>query len=154
MKERTSVLFELAEQDLKFATEILFVAPNMAAVHAQECAEKSLKAVLWELSDIQDDELRGKIGHDSIRAVTKVLGQTIIDVSRRSGYDHLESKLRSQKELPGWQLAMLLYYAFSTTFEEPFDSSIPCQFLKPKTIGPTVSTRRLSLVLFSLGSGK
>ena len=122
MKERTSTLFELAKMDLKIANDLVEKMPNLAAFHAQQCAEKSLKALVWELNDTEDeDELRARIKHDSIRAVTKVVSQMIRRAMRRSGYYGVEAKLRKQKETQAGRLAFLLYLAASATFDDIFE---------------------------------
>jgi HEPN domain-containing protein len=121
MKERTRNYFELAESDLTVANENVESKPNIAAFHAQQCAEKALKAMVWELSDIEDeDELISKIKHDSIRAVNKVLTQAVKDSMQGSGYYSLGSKLRKQKDAPGGSLALLIYLASSMSFEKVF----------------------------------
>ncbi len=122
MKERTRVFFELAEQDLSVAGEIIDTAPNLAAFHAQQAAEKSLKAMVTELSkDADEDYLRKRLRHDTIKAVLRVLTETIKDVSRRSGYYGLHAKLERQKDTADGKLAILLYYSFSRAFDTFFD---------------------------------
>jgi hypothetical protein len=121
MKERTRVLFELAEQDLKAADYLLSGTPNLAAFHAQQAVEKSLKAMVTELSrDIDEDYLRKRIRHDSIKAVLRVLAEAMIDASRRAGYYGLEATLNRQRDTPEGKLALLLYYAFSQAFDTVF----------------------------------
>ncbi len=122
MKDRTRTLFQLAEMDLNVANRVLEEMPNQAAFHAQQCAEKSLKAVVWELNEAEDeDELRARIKHDSIKAVTRVMSQMIRKSMRRSGYQGLEGRLRKQGDTEAGKLALLLYLASSAAFDDVFD---------------------------------
>jgi len=121
MKERTRNLFELAENDLKVATDTVEAMPNVAAFHAQQCEEKALKAMVWELSkEIDEDQLRAKIKHDSIRAVTRVLAHALKDTMSRSGFFAMEGKLRKQRGTAGGSLALLIYLSASSMFENVF----------------------------------
>jgi HEPN domain-containing protein len=121
VKERTRSLFDLAEADLKVAIDNIDPFPHIAAFHAQQCAEKALKAMVWELSHVNDeDELRARIKHDSIRAITKVLTQAIKESMRRSDFDSIERRLRKQKDTAGGRLALLLYLAAITSFDNVF----------------------------------
>jgi HEPN domain-containing protein len=121
MKERTRSLFELAEADLKVANDNIDALPHIAAFHAQQCAEKALKAMVWELSDaVDEDELRARIKHDSIRAVTKVLTQAIKESMRRSDLSSIERRLRKQKDTANGRLALLLYLAGMTSIDNIF----------------------------------
>lgn len=121
MKERTRSLFDLAEADLKVANDNIDALPHLAAFHAQQCAEKALKAMVWELSRvINEDELRARIKHDSIRAVTKVLTQAIKESMNRSDFDSIERRLRKQKDTAGGRFALLLFLAAMTSFDSLF----------------------------------
>lgn len=122
-KKRTTQLFALARQDLDVGRQVLDNFPNIAAFHAQQCAEKSLKAILVELSDVQsEEEIRPRIRHNSIMAVLGVLGQIVRDVAKRSGLPGLESTLRSARndKKSGSQLAWLLYFAFTSAYSDFF----------------------------------
>jgi HEPN domain-containing protein len=122
MKERTQILFQLAEMDLKIAYVILEEMPNQAAFHAQQCAEKSLKAVVWELNETEDeDELRSRIKHESIRAVTQVISLMMRRTMRESGYQDLEGKLLKQKNTESGKLTLLLYLASSAALDNVFE---------------------------------
>ncbi len=115
------MLFELAENDLKVASSLIETMPNQAAFHAQQCAEKALKAVVWELNDTEDeDELRSRIRHDSVRAVLRVTASAIRTTLRNSEFYRVEGTLRKQQDTQGGRLAMILYLAVSTSFDEIF----------------------------------
>ena len=122
MKDRTRTLFQLAKMDLKTALNLLDEMPSQAAFHAQQCAEKALKAIVWELNDTEnEDELRARIKHDSIKAVTKVMSQMIRRSMRRSGFQGLEGRLRKQGNTEAGKLALLLYLASSAAFDDVFE---------------------------------
>ena len=98
MKKRVSNLFDLAENDAKEADRCVASSPNLAAFHAQQCAEKSLKAFCLELSDIDEIQEEGflrKIGHDSIRAVMKSVARILNNVFERSGYNDHADKFKT-----------------------------------------------------------
>lgn len=123
MKKRTAELFELARQDLKAGLSVLEDLPNIAAFHAQQCAEKALKAMLVELSDVHTEkELREKIRHNSIMAVMGALAQNVREAAKQSGLARLEGTLRSarNKKQPGAPLAWVLYLTFSSAFADFF----------------------------------
>jgi HEPN domain-containing protein len=122
VKDRTLTLFHLAEMDFKTAQSLVEEIPSQAAFHAQQCAEKSLKEVVWELNETEDeDELRARIKHDSIKAVTRVMSQMIRRSMRRSGYQGLEGRLRKQGNTEAGKLALLLYLASSAAFDDVFE---------------------------------
>jgi HEPN domain-containing protein len=88
LKARVLNLFDLAERDAEEADRCVATSPNLAAFHAQQCAEKSLKAFCLELSDIKDsqeEDFLKKIGHASARAVMKSIGQILKELFERSG---------------------------------------------------------------------
>jgi hypothetical protein len=115
------VLFELARNDLKVASSLTETMPNQAAFHAQQCAEKALKAVVWELNDTEDeDELRSRIRHDSVRAVLKATASALRTSLRNSEFYRIEGTLRKQQDTQGGRLAMILYLAASTSFDQVF----------------------------------
>jgi HEPN domain-containing protein len=100
MKKRVSNLLDLAEQDAEVAEHCVDFSPNLAAFHAQQCAEKSLKAFCLELSDTgdcQEQALLKKIGHDSIRAVMKALPQILTKLFERSGYADYAARFSTPK---------------------------------------------------------
>jgi HEPN domain-containing protein len=123
LKKRTAELLELARRDHKVGLSVLEEHPNIAAFHAQQCAEKALKAVLVELSDVHTEkDLREKIRHNSIMAVMGTLAQNVRETARQSGLSNLENTLRSARteKKPGAALAWVLYLTFSSAFAEFF----------------------------------
>jgi len=133
LKDRTQTLFELAGNDLKVASSLIETMPNQAAFHAQQCAEKALKALVWELNDTEDeDELRSRIRHDSVRAVFKATAAAIRTSLRNSEFYRTEGTLRKHQDTQGGRLAMLLYLAASTSFDEVFRLFETAPFSKTK----------------------
>jgi len=114
MKLRIANLFELARLDAKHAESCLADSPNNAAYHAQQCAEKSLKAVLLELSDVKDgqeEQFLKEIGHHSSRTLMRSIGQVIMRTFDRSGYGAHAGKFRNPQS-PAETMAAALYQMF------------------------------------------
>jgi HEPN domain-containing protein len=123
VKKRTAELLELAREDLTVGSSLVQEHPNIAAFHAQQCAEKALKAVLVEFSDVHTEkELREKIRHNSIMALMGVLAQTVRETAKHSGLADLESKLQSARlrKDPGAPLAWVVYLVFSSAYADFF----------------------------------
>ncbi len=55
MKEYTGTLLSLAKGDLELAEFAFARSPNQVAFHAQQCVEKSVKAVAYELGQFKKE---------------------------------------------------------------------------------------------------
>jgi HEPN domain-containing protein len=114
MKPRVISLFDLARIDAEDAERCLASSPNNAAFHAQQCAEKSLKAFLLELSDIKDhqeEQFLREIGHDSVRTLMRSVGQILRKTFERSHYESYAEKFRNP-QTPAEAIAATMYQMF------------------------------------------
>jgi HEPN domain-containing protein len=133
MKKRVRNLLDLAEHDAEVADWCVDASPNLAVFHAQQCAEKSLKAFCLELSDIgdgQEEALLKKIGHDSIRAVMKSVAQILKEMFKRSGYADQAGRFLTPST-PVEKIAAAVYRMFP-----PFVDSVVRQITDLSALNP------------------
>jgi HEPN domain-containing protein len=112
MKGQTSVLLDIAKSDLDLAKKALPDDPANAAFHAQQCSEKAVKAVAFELGPYEDakdfERIAKKLGHDSTRACFAVIRTIIVRQEEGSGLEEELTNLKRLKE-EGNQDALLAY---------------------------------------------
>lgn len=81
MKGHTSVLLDIAKSDLDLARKALPDDPANAAFHAQQCSEKAVKAMAFELGHYKEakdfDCIARKLGHSSTRACFDIFREMI-----------------------------------------------------------------------------
>jgi hypothetical protein len=82
LKEYAGTLISLAKGDLELAEFACDISPNQAAFHAQQCVEKSVKAVAFELGQFKSEgEFRpiAKLaGHNSLYSCLQVVKASIL----------------------------------------------------------------------------
>jgi|GEM_PF-3688512 len=114
MKQHTSILLDTATRDLGRAKKDLPDDPANAASQAQQCSEKAVKAVVFELGDYEDavdfDKIGRMYGHDSTRACLAVIRTIIVRLWKESGFEQTQAHFRSmmKKGDKGAALAYLL----------------------------------------------
>jgi len=99
MKGHTLVLLDIAKSDIELAKKALPDDPANAAFHAQQCSEKAVKAVAFELGDYNnasDFDMIGKmLGHNSTRTCLALIGIIAKRLWKESRLDQNLTHLRS-----------------------------------------------------------
>lgn len=132
MKEYTTTLISLARDDLSLAQSAIVGQPHLAAFHAQQCAEKAIKAVAYELgpfeSEAQFRPMAKQVGHNSMIACLQVVGTAIITAMKMAHEEQVRVKIeagaklgRSQRTLSstvGWASRRALKRFFDSEFKK------------------------------------
>jgi hypothetical protein len=99
LKEHTHTLIERAAKDLSNAKGFVRDDPASAAVYAQQCAEKSVKAVAYELGNYrspkQFDRMAAKWGHDSALVCLSILKGLGEEIWQTLGFKELVAKQKA-----------------------------------------------------------
>jgi len=140
-------LVETATKDLETARKALPDDPPTAAYHAQQCAEKAVKAAAFELGPFGDakqfEPIAKSIGHDSTKACLRVIRDFIVKAWRESEFEHDHATYRrmmrrgDRKAAIAYQLGekyKLAYRMLLQLFDKPavvLDDKIWQQSLDP-----------------------
>jgi HEPN domain-containing protein len=123
MKGHTSVLLDIAKSDLDLAKKALPDDPANAAFHAQQCSEKAVKAMAFELGPYKeakdfDPMVRRKLRHDSTYVCSDML--RIMIECEISDFEKELARLKLSKEEgnPGAQIAYVLGMSFKLGLQQ------------------------------------